>query len=162
MHSRQFVKSFKIMNKPLIFVGLIFLFTVSTVQISGQNSRKQQNSAEAQIRALFETTAVGWNEGNLEKYLSVYTKDATEMLATGPAGGVEAIEKTMKEGFWKTGRPIQNLRYENVVVRMLGKEAALVTGKYVLSGADKPDRTGWFTSVWQKTKNDWRMIHDHS
>jgi uncharacterized protein (TIGR02246 family) len=150
------------MNKPLIFVGLIFLFTVSTVQISGQNSRKQQNSAEAQIRALFETTAVGWNEGNLEKYLSVYTKDATEMLATGPAGGVEAIEKTMKEGFWKTGRPIQNLRYENVVVRMLGKEAALVTGKYVLSGADKPDRTGWFTSVWQKTKNDWRMIHDHS
>ncbi len=150
------------MNKQLIFVGLTFLFAVSAVQIFGQQSRKKQNSAETQIRALFETTAVGWNEGSLEKYLSVYTPEATEMLATGPAGGVEAIEKTMKEGFWKTGRPIQTLRYENVVVRMLGKEAALVTGKYVLSGADKPDRTGWFTSVWQKTKNGWRMIHDHS
>ena len=150
------------MSKQQIFVGLIFLFAVSAVQIFGQDSRKKPSSAESQIRALFETTAVGWNEGNLEKYLSVYTPDATEMLATGPAGGVEAIEKTMKEGFWKTGRPIQNLRYENVVVRMLGKEGALVTGKYVLSGADRPDRTGWFTSVWQKTKNGWRMIHDHS
>ena len=45
------------------------------------------------------------------------------MLSTGPAGGVEAIEKTMKEGFWKTGRPIQKLRYENLVVRMLGADA---------------------------------------
>jgi uncharacterized protein (TIGR02246 family) len=150
------------MNKQLIFIGLIFLFAVSAAQTLGQESRKKQTSAETQIRALFETTAVGWNEGNLEKYLSVYTPEATEMLATGPAGGVEAIEKTMKEGFWKTGRPLQKLRYENVVVRMLGKEGALVTGKFVLSGADKPDRTGWFTSVWQKTKNGWRMIHDHS
>jgi ketosteroid isomerase-like protein len=84
------------------------------------------------------------------------------MLSTGPTGGVEAIEKTMKEGFWKTGRPIQQLHYENIVVRMLGKENALVTGQYILSGADRPDRKGWFTTVWTKTKAGWRMIHDHS
>ncbi|MEZ5344926.1 MAG: hypothetical protein R2681_05140 [Pyrinomonadaceae bacterium] len=41
---------------------------------------------------------------------------------------------------------IQNLRYENVVVRFLGKEGALA-GKYVCSG-QRPDRTGWFTTVW--------------
>ena len=81
---------------------------------------------------------------------------------SGPTGGVEAIEKTMKEGFWKTGRPIQKLRYESLVVRMLGKDNALVTGQYILSGADKPDRRGWFTTVWTRTKSGWRMIHDHS
>ena len=107
-------------------------------------------------------TAAGWNSGDLSKYLSAYVPDATEMLSTGPAGGVEAIEKTMKDGFWKTGRPIQQLRYENLVVRMLGKDNALVTGQYVLSGADKPDRKGWFTTVWVKTKAGWRMMHDHS
>ncbi len=48
------------------------------------------------------------------------------------------------------------------VKKMLGKNAALVTGKFVISGAGKPDRTGWFTSVWEKTKKGWRMIHDHS
>lgn len=118
--------------------------------------------AEADIKAVFDITALGWNTGDLSKYLFAYVPEATEMLSTGPAGGVEAIEKTMKEGFWKTGRPIQVLRYENVVVRMLGKENALVTGQFILSGAERPDRKGWFTTVWTKTKAGWRMIHDHS
>lgn len=74
------------------------------------------------IRAALEITAVGWNEGSLEKYLSVYAKDATEMRSTGPAGGVEAIEETMKKGFWKAGRPVQNLRFEKVVIRMMGSK----------------------------------------
>jgi len=119
-------------------------------------------SAEEQIKAVFQITADGWNTGDLSKYLYAYVPNATEMLATGPTGGVEAIEKTMKEGFWKSGRPLQQLRYESLWVRMLGKENALVTGQYVLSGAGKPDRKGWFTTVWVKTKAGWRMMHDHS
>ncbi len=134
-----------------------FVFVIFAVGASGQQSKDEKT-----IRAALEMTAEGWNKGDLNQYLSVYTKEATEMRSTGPAGGVEAIESTMKNGFWKTGRPLQVLRYENVVVRFVGKKAALVTGKYVLSGADRPDRTGWFTTVWEKTKDGWRMIHDHS
>lgn len=152
------------MNKLPIYIGMLLLLAISSVAVAfGQESRKKPNPAEAAIRAVLEMTAIGWNEGNLEKYLAAYTHDATEMSSTvGPRGGVEVIEQTMKNGFWKTGRPLQNLRYDSVVVRMLGKEAALVTGKFVLSGADRPDRTGWFSSVWRKTKKGWRMIHDHS
>ncbi len=119
-------------------------------------------TAQEQINAVLQYTALGWNTGDLSKYLYAYVPEATEMLSTGPAGGVEAIEKTMKEGFWKSGRPIQQLRYEHLVIRMLGKDNALVTGQFILSGADKPDRKGWFTTVWTKTKKGWRMIHDHS
>ena len=123
---------------------------------------QKKGSPEDQIKAVFQITADGWNTGDLSKYLYAYVPEATEMLATGPAGGVEVIEKTMKDGFWKTGRPLQQLRYEHLVVRMLGKDNALVTGQYVLSGAGKPDRTGWFTTVWTHAKQGWRMIHDHS
>ena len=140
-----------------IILSAMFLLAVFSVGALGQ-----QNKDEQAIRALLQTTADGWNKGDLNQYLSVYTTGATEMLSTGPAGGVEAIEKTMKEGFWKTGKPLQTLRYENLVVRIIGKKAALVTGKFVLTGADRPDRTGWFTTVWEKTKDGWRMIHDHS
>jgi uncharacterized protein (TIGR02246 family) len=150
------------MNKRIIYVVLLALLAMTSLQSFGQESRKKMSADEAKIRAAFESTAVGWNEGNLQKYLAVYTPDATEMRGTGPAGGVEAIEETMKKGFWKTGRPLQNLRYESVVVRMLGKEGALVTGNYILTGGGVPERRGWFTSVWKKTKDGWRMIHDHS
>lgn len=146
--------------KNTIFL-MIFVIAISTVSAIGQTSAKMSKD-EKEIRATLQITADGWNKGDLDQYLSAYTKDATEMLPSGPAGGVEAIEKTMKEGFWKTGKPLQTLRYENLEVRMLGKKGALVIGKYVLSGAERPDRTGWFTTVWLKTKNGWRMIHDHS
>jgi uncharacterized protein (TIGR02246 family) len=147
------------MKKAFFLIVLMF----ATVSVFAQTSAAPKQSKDEQaIRKILEGTAEGWNKGDLNQYLSPYTKEATEMLSTGPTGGVEAIEKTMKEGFWKTGRPLQTLRYENVVVRMLDKKAALVTGKYVLTGAGRPDRSGWFTTVWMKTKNGWKMVHDHS
>ena len=138
------------------------LAILALVLLCAAGAFAQKSSPEGQIKAVFQVTADGWNSGDLSKYLSAYVPDATEMLSTGPAGGVDKIEKTMKDGFWKTGRPIQQLRYESIVVRMLGKDNALVTGQYILSGADKPDRKGWFTTVWVKTKAGWRMMHDHS
>jgi uncharacterized protein (TIGR02246 family) len=139
-----------------------FIFLIVITFVASASVAFGQSKDEKAIRATLESTAAGWNKGDLNQYLAAYTKEATEMLSNGPAGGVEAIEKTMREGFWKTGKPLQTLRYENLVVRMLGSKAALVTGQFILSGAGKPDRTGWFTTVWMKTKDGWRMIHDHS
>jgi uncharacterized protein (TIGR02246 family) len=149
------------MHRLIVGGTLAALSMLAAITVSAQAFVKDAK-AEGDIKAVFDLTAVGWNTGDLSKYLAAYVPDATEMLSTGPTGGVEAIEKSMKEGFWKTGRPIQNLRYEGIVVRMLGKKNALVTGQYILSGADRPDRKGWFTTVWTKTKAGWRMIHDHS
>jgi uncharacterized protein (TIGR02246 family) len=141
---------------------LAFASAAVFASVAVSQSTTKKTTPEQQIRAVFDLTAHGWNNGILSEYLSAYVPEATEMLSTGPAGGVERIEQSMKEGFWKTGRPLQQLRYDNIVVRMLGKEHALVTGQYILSGADRPDRKGWFTTVWRKTKDGWRMIHDHS
>jgi uncharacterized protein (TIGR02246 family) len=150
------------MKKVLFLTAFAVMLTISANVAFAQNPASKQSKDEKEIRTRFESTAVGWNKGDLGQYLAVYTKDATEMRRTGPAGGVEEIEKTMRGGFWKTGRPLQTLRYENVVVRMLGSKGALVTGQFILSGGGQADRTGWFTSVWAKTKDGWKMIHDHS
>lgn len=142
--------------------GLLPVFVLIAVSFVSTAYSQSKKSPAAQIRAELESTAVGWNEGDLPRYLAAYVPEATEMTSDGPKGGVEVIEKTMKEGFWRTGRPLQQLRYENIVVRMLGKNNALVTGQYVLFGAARPDRKGWFTTVWTKSHGKWRMMHDHS
>lgn len=126
------------------------------------SSASDRRKDEEKIRAILDSTSAGWNQGSLEQYLSAYTDEATEMGPNGPRGGRSVIEQTMRNGFWKTGRPLQNLRYEHVAVRMLGKDNALVTGQFVLTGGGRPDRTGWFTTVWTRTRAGWRMIHDHS
>jgi ketosteroid isomerase-like protein len=150
--------------KKTLFLTLLLAFAlaVAAAGADAQTNAPKMSKDEQAIRATLEGTADGWNKGVLSQYLSAYVPEATEMLSTGPAGGVEAIEKTMREGFWKNGRPAQTLRYESLVVRMLGKKNALVTGKFVLTGAGRPDRSGWFTTVWTKTSDGWKMIHDHS
>ena len=149
--------------KKLLAYSLAALTLAATAYAAyGDPAAKKPESAEAQIRATLNKTADGWNKGDLAQYLSAYTESATEMGPNGPRGGVEVIGQTMRNGFWKTGRPLQQLRYEHVDVRMLGKDNALVTGQYVLTGGGRPDRTGWFTTVWTRTRQGWRMIHDHS
>lgn len=119
-------------------------------------------SDAAQITRTLESTASGWNAGDLAMYLSVYVDSATTMLPTGVVTGRDAIGDVMRKGFWRSGRPLQQLHYEHVHVRMLGRDYALVTGEFVLTGAGQPNHTGWFTTVWTRTSQGWRMIHDHS
>ena len=150
------------MKKLPAFICAALALAATAYAALGDPAATKPESAEAQIRAVLNSTADGWNKGDLGQYLSAYTESATEMGPNGPRGGVKVIEQTMRNGFWKTGRPLQQLRYEHVDVRMLGKENALVTGQYVLTGGERPDRTGWFTTVWTRTRQGWRMIHDHS
>ena len=147
------------MKSRFLPAAALLLVASACVHVQVQRSPA---SAESEIRARLDSTALGWNRGDLSTYLAAYTPDASEMLSDGVAHGRDRIEQTMKEGFWRNGRPLQQLHYEHVEVHMLGDDHALVTGQYVLTGAARPQRTGWFTTVWARTDDGWRMIHDHS
>ena len=151
-------------TRPTLATAAVLLLAACSVRSAHELSwtGRPGASAREEITAALESTATGWNRGDLAAYLAVYTDSATEMLPTGPAGGRDAIERTMREGFWRAGRPTQQLRYEGLNVRMLGDANALLTGRYVLTGGGAPERSGWFTSVWTRTSAGWRMIHDHS
>lgn len=147
--------------------GLTILLTVavsgcvSQMQSSGPGGLRFPSDAAA-ITAVFDTTTAGWNRGELPVYLSAYTESATAMGRNGPERGVNAIGDQMRAGYWKTGRPAQQLHYEHLEIRPLGPDNALVTGQYALTGGSLPNRTGWFTTIWTRTPAGWRMIHDHS
>jgi uncharacterized protein (TIGR02246 family) len=146
-----------------------FGFVVAALAISACASRMSSTStspmpsADANaIRAVFDTTAAGWNRGDLSAYLFAYAPSATAMGRTGLVHGPSGIEGQMREGFWKTGRPLQQLSYDHLEIRPLGADHALATGQYILTGGGLADRTGWFSTIWERTSAGWRMIHDHS
>jgi uncharacterized protein (TIGR02246 family) len=134
----------------------------SQMQMGSAAPGLRYSSDAAAIKAVFDTTTAGWNRGELAVYLSAYVDSATAMGATGPVRGVNAIGDQMRAGFWKTGRPAQALHYEHLEIRPLGPDHALATGQYVLTGGGRPDRSGWFTTIWVRTPAGWRMMHDHS
>lgn len=120
-------------------------------------------SDEAAILALTRESSAAWNRGDLAGHLAIYVDSVTFMTREGPRPGVAAIEEAFKRSYFREdGMPKQQLRFEQASVRPLGRDAALHTARFVLSGGGEPDRSGWFTLVWMRTPAGWRAVHDHS
>lgn len=116
----------------------------------------------AEIRSLTKASSDAWNRGNLKEHLAFYVDTVTFMTANGPRPGVAAVEKAFSEKYFRDGAPKQTLSFSQVVIRPLGRDAALETGRFLLSGGGEPDQSGWFTLVWMRTADGWRAVHDHS
>jgi uncharacterized protein (TIGR02246 family) len=147
--------------RRVVAVAAVFVLTACASQMGSVGGFRSSSDAAA-IKAVFDTTAAGWNRGELPVYLSAYVDSATAMGSTGLVRGVNGIEGQMRGGFWRTGRPLQNLSYDHLEIRPIGPDQAIATGQYSLTGGGRPDRTGWFSTVWVRTPRGWRMVHDHS
>jgi uncharacterized protein (TIGR02246 family) len=117
---------------------------------------------EAAIRAATLASAEAWNRGDLKGHLAIYVDSVTFMTRNGPRPGVGAIEQSFTTTYFRDGRPKQQLRFEQVTVRRLDANAALETGRFVLSGGGEADQSGWFTLIWVRTPDGWKAVHDHS
>ena len=119
-----------------------------------------------EIRAMLEASARSWNAGDLEGFLDDYLDSpTTAFVGSTVTHGVAEIRKRYLASYWRTGRPAQHLRFEDIDVRPLGSAHALAFGRYVLltPATGATEGTGWFTLVLERTApHTWRIIHDHS
>ena len=116
----------------------------------------------AEIRRLTKASSDAWNRGDLKEHLAFYVDTVTFMTANGPRPGVAAVEKSFTEKYFRNGKPKQTLSFSQVTIRPLGRDAALETGRFQLSGGGEAEQSGWFTLVWMRTADGWRAVHDHS
>lgn len=117
------------------------------------------------IRAMLEASAASWNAGDLEGFLDDYhPAPTTAFVGSTVTHGVDEIRRRYQASYWKSGRPAQHLRFEDIDVRPLGTGHALVLGRYVLltPGTTTVEGQGRFSLVLQQTAEGWKIIHDHS
>ncbi len=119
-------------------------------------------SDEAEIRQSLEASVVAFNRGDLPGHLAIYDEDVNFMTRNGPRPGIAPIEKAFREAYFHDGKPKQQLRFEQLALHPLTPDVALATARFVLSGGDAEDQTGWFTLVWVRRTAGWRAVHDHS
>ena len=144
------------MKKPLLsltgFLLCIFLFSCRAMQPA---------TVSSDILTAMNKAAEDWNKADLDAFMALYDTAATFMLPNGPVG-FTGMKDNYEKGFFKDGKPKQNLRYEEMVVRPLGRDHALLTGKFILYGNGLKDRTGRYSLVFVRRKEGWRILHDHS
>lgn len=149
-----------LMTGPLLAVALLVSCTGRATDPT--TTASTWTADEAAIRTLLQDSADAWNSGDLPGHLASYDAGVTFMTRDGPRPGVAPIEKAFAEKYFRDGQPKQDLRFEQVTVRQLDNDAALAIGRFVLTGGDEPEQSGWFTTIWVRKPGGWRTVHDHS
>jgi ketosteroid isomerase-like protein len=117
---------------------------------------------EAAIRQALADSTAAFNNGDLKGHLAIYDESVQFMTKDGPRPGIAPIEKAFNEHYFRDGKAIQQLRFEQLALRGLTDDAAIATARWALSGGGQPDQSGWFTVIFLHTPAGWRAVHDHS
>lgn len=147
--------------RPWLSLGWALLVAAGCVRVSAQRHRDPA-SAERDIRAALQRSVDAWNAGDLAGHVAVYADSATMMGGRGLITGRATISAGLARGYWREGRPQQQLRFEDLAVRLLGERHALVTGRCVLTGGGEPDTSCRFSLTWELRQGRWVIVHDHS
>jgi uncharacterized protein (TIGR02246 family) len=123
----------------------------------------QQSSPGQAIRAMLDASAVAWNRGDLDGFVSTYAADS---LTTFMAGGqVQHGFAWIRQNYaprFAPGARRDSLRFERFLARPLGRDFAMVTARYVLFRGDSVTSSGPFTLVLERRGGAWKIIHDHT
>jgi ketosteroid isomerase-like protein len=136
------------MIKPFAFLLLLF-YVVSFSQ-------------KKEILKVMTDQQTAWNNGNIDGYMQGYWKNDS-LLFIGSKGPTYGWQKTLDN--YKKSYPNKEkmgiLEFSDIQVKILGKKHAYVFGKWKLVRTnDSPN--GIYTLIFQKFKNGWKIISDHT
>lgn len=159
-------------TRASIFFGLILAFSVAAgcggvdEDIEGVRTASDEDveTATESIRMILNKQQEAWNQGSIRAYMEGYAEMDTLRFASG--GDVwYGWDKTLQryeETYIDEGM-MGTLSFDDVDIRLLSSEYALVFGRWGLSRSEAyADVGGLFTLVFEKRPEGWRIIHDHT
>ncbi|MCD2315208.1 SgcJ/EcaC family oxidoreductase [Sphingomonas sp. IC-11] len=119
-------------------------------------------SPQAAIEAEMAASAAGWNAGSLERFMAVYADDAVyasgKELARGKAAIASRYAKSFADGANSRGR----LAFQPVAWRTISNVHMLLVARWSLTPAAGEAQGGLTTLLFERRKEGWRIIADHS
>ena len=119
-------------------------------------------SAQQEIEALIEQQAKGWNEGDLEAFMSAYWKSDDLTFSSG--GKVTRGFDSTLAGYqrrYPNAAAMGKVQFTELEFLPLGPSAMQVLGVWKLDrGRDSIG--GRFTLVFRKLAGGWKIVHDHT
>lgn len=115
------------------------------------------------IQTLLDNQAAAWNKGDLSGFMKGYleSEDLSFFSNNLKTKGWKATLERYQKKYQGEGKEMGKLTFSEVSIEMLGSDHAFVRGRYQLQ-LKKDNPTGIFTLVMRKTKDGWRIIHDHT
>ena len=158
---------------PRTLAVAAFVLMSAVVLLSQPRAFAQQESAQpksnsrdaktaAGVRAVLDAQAAAWNRGDIEGYMDGYARSDDIVFISGDTltrGWAVVLERYKKN--YDSREKMGQLSFSDLEIKPIGKDAAVVQGRWQLVRAnDKPH--GRFTLIFRRTKEGWRIVHDHT
>jgi ketosteroid isomerase-like protein len=119
--------------------------------------------AKDDVRKVLDDQVAAWNKGDVEGYMAGYwqSDDLTFYSGGTVTKGWKATLERYKKNYTVAGKKMGTLAFADVEVSMIADDAAMVLGKWKLTGLDEP-ANGLFTLIVKKKPEGWRIVHDHT
>ena len=125
-------------------------------------SIQAQTKEERRIRTAMNEQMTAWNAGNMNRYMNTYWK-SDSLMFIGKSGVTYGWDNTLKN--YQKGYPdtaaMGKLDFELINLKRLSGRYYSVVGKWHLKRT-AGDLKGAFTLIFEKIKNRWVIVQDHS
>lgn len=121
--------------------------------------------AERQIITVMADSAAGWNVGDLDRFMRVYSDapDTSFVVKDGVIRGKAAIAARYRPRFVPEAAATRGvLSFETLRFTLLDARHALLVARYRLMVAGKANQTGPTTLPFVRERGAWRISADHS
>lgn len=149
-------------NSILVALLLLAIISLSVQAQSSVKSNKRQTPIIAAIRAVLDAQRDAWNRGDIEGYMDGYARSEDTVFVSGDnvtRGWKTVLDRYQKN--YNTREKMGTLTFSDLDITLVGNEAAIVLGRWHLKRAgDEPH--GRFTLIFRRTKQGWRIVHDHT
>lgn len=122
-------------------------------------------TAQAEIMAAMADSGAGWNAGDLDRFMTVYSDapDTSFVVKDGVIRGKAAIAERYRPRFTPAGAAKRGiLSFETLRFTLIDPRHALLVARYRLKLAGAVDQTGPTTLLFVREKGGWKISADHS
>ena len=153
------------MRRIPIFL-LLFTTAISTIplhdSIHAQTKSKRHATTIAAVRTVLDAQREAWNRGDIEGYMDGYARLAEITFVSGDTitRGWQTVHDRYKKNY-DSREKMGTLTFSDLETSVLSNDAAVTIGRWHLQRAvDQPH--GRFTLVFRRTREGWRIVHDHT
>jgi beta-aspartyl-peptidase (threonine type) len=136
----------------------------STPQQGEEGLEQFRAQAEEGIKHTLVSQIDAWNQGQIEGFMQGYwhSPDLTFFSGGTVTKGWEPTLQRYRQRYQGQGKQMGHLDFQDLNIDLVGRRAAVVTGKWQLTMSDGTTPHGLFTLIVKRMPAGWKIVHDHT